>query len=111
MIAVAPAGRAFTSHWKQRMRDARPKVAGGIDGITGRSTQRKSDAPNQSRDQISAQIRYQARPCNRFGLSLRALQQNVATTPSPNKINTAVPMNSPKHFASMKNSFSRFALR
>src|SRR5215472_6352381 len=34
------------------------------------------------------------------------LSKTFATTPSPNKINTSVPMNSPKHFPTCKDPFS-----
>ena len=33
------------------------------------------------------------------------LSKTFATTPSPNRINTNVPMNSPKHFTNMKHPF------
>ena len=45
---VTPIGSAFPRYGEERMHDARPKVASGVDGVTGSTSQRETDSPNQT---------------------------------------------------------------
>src|SRR5579872_365972 len=49
---VAPIGMAFARYRPERVGDARPQVAGGINGVAGGATQRQPYAPHQAGHEI-----------------------------------------------------------
>src|SRR5713226_9372178 len=61
---IAPVRCPFTSNGEYCMGRARSKVASGIDRVTGSSSERKADAPNQSSDQVGAETGRRSRGGN-----------------------------------------------
>src|SRR5260370_20106630 len=51
---IAPIGTAFPRNRKNRVRDARPKISGRIDFVSGLPAQGKADAPDQAPHQVRA---------------------------------------------------------
>src|SRR5262245_51460763 len=55
--SVTPVGCALPGNRKNGVRDARPEIAGGIDGVPGRSAQRESDGPDEKAHKIWSKAR------------------------------------------------------
>src|SRR5580658_6749520 len=73
---------------------ATPKVTAGLRAASGLPHATAANTPKTTAKAHPAAIASQPAPA-----ALDLLSNTLATTPSPNRIRTAVPTNSPKHFA------------
>src|SRR5262250_2846437 len=79
---------------------AKPKVTAGLICASGLPHAIATNTPAITANAQPLVMTIQPAPS-----AFERLSKTFATTPSPNRINTSVPMNSPKHFAHMKHPF------